>query len=754
MEYHPSHAEQLRYYHTVLPDETAPLPLDYTHCRKLALGTRVSVPIRNAFVKGTVISHKEHSPFESIKPIQSVLQDEPPIPEELLLLSRRISTYYCTPLAKVIRNILPGPVRKEVKEKRQLLVRSNVPKGQLIRTCRELQRQSPSQAKVSAIMLAHPKGLLLTELLEKAGTSKSPVDTLAKKGILSLASIRVDRTPLEEFEFFRTTPKLLTEEQRSAFDNIRLSIDRSRFLTHLIYGVTGSGKTEIYLQAIEHARSHNLGVILLVPEIALTAQTIERLKSRFTEKLGLFHHRLGDGARFDMWHAVRRGDINIVVGARSAVFAPVKRLGLIVVDEEHDSSYKQMTGQPCYHARDIAVMRGQLSRATVVLGSATPAMESYDNAKKGKYLLSTLTRRASDADLPKVRIIDMKRECEKSSGFRLLSDSLLDGIKKRCEKGEQTLLFLNRRGYNTMQLCTGCGEIVKCTRCDVSLTFHKTDNRLVCHLCRFTIAPAPTGCPYCKKGSCLRYRGAGTEQVQKTLHAILPRVRTLRMDADTTGHRGSHDLLFRSFKSGKADVLIGTQMIAKGLHFPAVTLVGIINADSGLGIPDFRAGEWTFRLLVQVAGRAGRGALEGEVIVQTSLPKHPVLRLAIEGDYTTFFEQEMKTRKPFRYPPFAGLAKITLSGPRPEKTAALGKRVRTALIRELPASCEILPLIPAGLTKTKERFRFQVLIKGERNTLLAKGIRRALQKIGEQNREMKILVDIDSLDMFGTTPEA
>ena len=733
-------------YVSVLLDQGLNKPLDYRYVGEIEVGMRVVVPVQKSLRKATVVALKETPSVPNVQEIREVLTEESLISEDLFELANWVSNYYCTPLRKVLHVILPATIRKETKAKEQLFVKRGLSPSQLAEHCRVLQQKNPAQAKILEVLLKSPKGILLTDLLEQSGCSKSPVETLAKKKLLSLETVQINRSPLEDLEFFQTKPKVLKDEQRKALDKIQHSLQSDDFKTHLIHGITGSGKTEIYLQAIQDARAQGKGVILLVPEIALTSQTIERLKSRFTEKLGILHHRLSDGERFDIWHAIRKGDISIVVGARSAIFCPVKNLGLIIVDEEHEGSYKQMEEQPCYHARDVAIMRGKLSHATVVLGSATPSLETYTNAKNGKYELSVLSKRATDAKLPKVQFVNMKEEFSRAGGFTLFSEALLDAIKKRYQKGEQSLLFLNRRGYHTFQLCTNCDQSIKCPHCDVSLTFHKKNNLLACHSCGFVLAPPPVQCPYCQATASLRYKGVGTEQVERTLHALFPDIRTLRMDADTTRHKGSHDLLLKSFRSGKADVLIGTQMIAKGLHFPAVTFVGVLNSDGALNLPDFRSSEWVFQLLTQVSGRAGRGELAGEVIIQTCMPDNPVLALAAKEDYPTFFQREIESRELFGYPPFTRLAKITFSGPNEQKVMAFAQQIQNALIDKLPPSYTIFPVIPSGYAKIKDQFRFKLLLKGARSQALSDAIRQTLEKYPQ--RAIRTLVDIDPVSTF------
>lgn len=588
--------------------------------------------------------------------------------------------------------------------------------------------------------------MLLSELLEETGGSRSPVDTLVKKGFLQLDILRIDRSPLTNEEYFQTRPKKLNPDQAEAFRKITETIEQNQFQTHLLYGVTGSGKTEVYLQAIDRALNQDKGTIMLVPEISLTAQTIERFRSRFEGHIAILHHRLSQGERFDEWHKIRRGDARIVIGARSAIFSPVKNLGLIIVDEEHESSYKQQEEAPAYHAREIAVMRGKIHSAAVVLGSATPSLESYQNALSQKYILSKLGQRP-DASLPQVTIIDMKKEYERKKGYTHFSEALLDGIRKRREAGEQTILFLNRRGYHTTLFCQNCQKAVSCPHCDAALTFHLGDNTLSCHLCGFALTPPPTTCPTCKSHNPMRYRGAGTEQIQKAIHAIFPEIRTMRMDADTTKHKGSHQKLFREFGSGKADVLIGTQMIAKGLHFPQVTLVGILNSDTSLNIPDFRASETSFQLITQVSGRAGRGALPGEVIIQTLMPDNQTIQLAAKQNYEQFFEEEITIRKLFNFPPCSSMAKIAFSGPDPKEVLEASESVRNTLLSALPPEYAVNPVVPSGHAKLKDRYRYQFLIRGPSISPINRALSQIKQTLKLKNN-LRMSIDINPTSTF------
>jgi primosomal protein N' (replication factor Y) len=472
--------------------------------------------------------------------------------------------------------------------------------------------------------------------------------------------------------------------------------------TFLLHGVTGSGKTEVYLQAIAHALEQGKGAIVLVPEISLTPQTVERFKARFSSGklqtlVAVLHSHLSSGERHDEWHKIRQGRARIVIGARSAIFAPVEPLGLVIVDEEHEHTYKQEEA-PRYHARDVAIMRGQMEGAVVVLGSATPSLESYYNCKKGKYTLLELPERVDDQKMPLVRVVDMRQAARKEKGTLVFSPQLKEAITKRLEKGEQTILFLNRRGYSSSLQCEKCGHVCECPNCSLSLTYHRPENLLRCHLCGYN-ERVPKVCPNEKcKNPAIRYSGLGTQKVEDVLGKLFPKARVKRMDADVMKRKEDYRKVLGDFRTGKIDILIGTQMIAKGLHFPNVTLVGIIFADLSLSMPDFRAGERTFQLLTQVAGRAGRGEVEGEVFVQAFAPFHPAIQYARRHDFVGFYEQELEFREQLKYPPTARVALLTLKGRNEQKVQLAAEHVR----KELAQLMNRVSTEAKGSTSTEE----------------------------------------------------
>jgi primosomal protein N' (replication factor Y) (superfamily II helicase) len=736
---------------SVLVDVHVDKPLDYTfrqmrpeHVKR---GMQVTVPLRGQIRSGLILEVKEKSDCPNLLPVHSLVSEESLVTEELFELALWMAGYYRCSLRQALKVILPSSLRKTAVPKELFYVKRVLSKDKLRDFCFANREKNPSQAKIIDEILMAKEGIFLSELLEKTNVSRSPVESLEKKGILKIEKIRSFRSPLVGEEYFKTQPKQLNDGQAEALKKIVSSIKSKIFETHLLYGITGSGKTEVYLQSIERALSQGLSSIMLVPEISLTAQIIEKLRSRFESQIAILHHRLSLGERTDEWFRIKSGTAKIVIGPRSALFSPVQNLGLIIVDEEHDAAYKQSEEPPCYHARDVAVMRGKINQAVVVLGTATPSLESYYNTQLGKYHLSKLSIRASHSLLPRVHIVDMKREYEKANGFTCFSELLIEKIKEKLASGEQAILFLNRRGYHTSLQCKECGHIFSCDSCAVALTFHRGENMLACHLCDKKISPPPTLCPKCKACAALKFTGVGTEQLERSVKALFPEARTLRVDGDTTKNKGSHERLFRIFSTQKADILIGTQMVAKGLHFPSVTLVAVIYGDAGLHIPDFRASEKVFQQITQVAGRSGRAELPGEVIIQTLLPEHATISYAAAQDFDSFYSAEMETRKIFSFPPFIHLVKLIFSGKNALQTQSSAERMCRYLSQRLSRRCQVHPVIPCGYAKIKDFYRFQCLIRGqsiyEINKILEQFlVEKALPK------NIRLHIDVDPLSTF------
>ncbi|MEM7148163.1 MAG: primosomal protein N', partial [Verrucomicrobiota bacterium] len=517
----------------------------------------------------------------------------------------------------------------------------------------------------------------------------------------------------------------------------------------LLHGVTGSGKTEVYLQAIQKVLDLNQTALVLVPEIALTPQTVERFKRRFApiqQQIAVLHSHLSQGERFDEWHKIHRNEAQVVIGARSAIFAPLDKLGLIIVDEEHENSYKQ-ENPPRYHARDVATVRGQIENCPVILGSATPSLESWHNAQRGKYQLLTLDQRADDRKMPLIRVVDMRNEARKKrDGIpSLLAEHLRIAILKRLDQNEQVILFLNRRGFATSLVCQECGYVCHCRHCSVPLTFHRTDEKLLCHICGFQQV-APAKCPECQSRT-IRFSGYGTQKIEDLLRNEFQGHRIARVDADSMRRKNELRNTLRDFKARKIQILLGTQMIAKGLHFPNVTLVGILNADLGLHMPDFRAGERTFQLLTQVAGRAGRGDRLGEVIVQTHTPQHPAIQFARHHDYLGFAEQELPFRKQFSYPPYLPALLITVRSPHERRAQfsaeTLAKRLRPAL----PDSVLFTDPLPSPLVKAAGQFRFQIMLRSPSTRAMTEPLNQVLKNLSFPD-DVLVVPDVDPYSLM------
>jgi primosomal protein N' (replication factor Y) len=690
-------------------------------------GVWVEVPLRQRISRGYVVAVRPETGVSSPLPIRSVLSDGPVLTDDLFRLALWMASYYATPIERVLKTMLPSGVRKATTIKRQYLVKRSKTRDELVFCYKEIVGRAPAQARVIELLLKTTRGIFLSELLEQAECTPAAVKALADKGLVSLELVRADQSVLTGESYFRTKPKVLLPEQQTALDAILAPLSSGTFCVKLLHGVTGSGKTEVYMQAIDAALQLGKGVLMLVPEIALTTQTIQRFRSRFSVPLAVLHHKLSDGERHAMWTEMRQGRRRVVIGARSAVFSPIPNLGLVVIDEEHEHSYKQTDDSPSYHARDVGVMRAKMNGAVVILGSATPALESFYNATTNKYQLLTLSVRPSDAILPQVHIVDMKREYEKAKGITLFSELLLNKVQERVARGEQAMLFLNRRGYHTTSTCVQCGMVVKCDHCDGAMTFHKSRNSLFCHLCGAE-RPPPTTCPYCKATSMIKYQGVGTEKIEAMLRGIFPGIRLLRADADSARHKGALEKLLNDFRTGKADVMVGTQMIAKGLHFPEVTLVGILNCDASLQIPDFRSQESIFQLITQVAGRAGRGRVRGEVVLQTSLPDHPTIQAASRQDYNSFFRDELEIRKTFNFPPFTHIVKFVFHGPDEQSVRAAAALWAEELQRRLPAQFLCHPALPCGHAKINDRWRYQCLVRGPSVSAITSAIEHIDQK--------------------------
>ncbi|HEU5131774.1 MAG TPA: primosomal protein N', partial [Pyrinomonadaceae bacterium] len=582
----------------------------------------------------------------------------------------------------------------------------------------------------------------LQSLLNTADVSASTITSLEKKSLLEVYDDAIRRDPLADTFGVSDAEHSLTAAQSSVLTQIEQQMSSGAYSAFLLHGVTGSGKTEIYMRAMNKALSLGRSSMMLVPEIALTPVFSRRLRARFGDQVAIFHSSLQKGERFDEWTRVRNGEARVVIGTRSAVFAPVKNLGLIVVDEEHESSYRQQES-PYYNARDVAIVRAQKESATVVLGSATPSLESFHNARKGKYHFVTLPERIGARPMAEAKIIDMRNVFVRHGKPRVFSDELLEAIRETRERGEQSIILLNRRGYSSFILCRSCGETVQCPNCDVTLTYHRSERVIVCHYCNHREA-VPRVCPSCGK-KYIYYVGEGTEQLEEMLKTLFPALRVARIDRDTTARRKVFEQSLNDFSTGRIDTLVGTQMLAKGHDFPNVTLVGVVSVDAGLALPDFRSAERTFQLITQVAGRAGRGDRPGRVLIQTYHPYHYALRHACAQDYEGFYEEELRYRQNHSYPPFVALASLLVHGPDLGKVRndSLELRKQLDLVNQ-ERKCRVLGPAPAPLSRLKGEHRFQLLIKSRsRKDLreIADAAMRAVAESGVNLRSINLEID-------------
>ncbi|HIE11711.1 MAG TPA: primosomal protein N', partial [Kiritimatiellae bacterium] len=605
----------------------------------------------------------------------------------------------------------------------------------------QLRRRAPRQARILEI-LSEQGSSRLSVLLKKSGAGRQSVRRLESKGWVRTARRTAERDPWERELILPSTPPELMPQQKRALAAIGDAIQGGEPRVVLLFGVTGSGKTEVYLGAIAEVLQRGQGAIVLVPEISLTPQTVERFRSRFGDTVAVLHSGLSEGERHDEWHRLNRGEARIAIGARSALFAPVRNPGLIVVDEEHETTYKQEE-TPRYHARDVAVMRGRQEGCAVVLGSATPSLETYYNAVRGKYRLVELPVRVDHRRMPTVRVVDMRVEAEKA-GLRVISADLLEAVRLRLERGEQVMFFLNRRGFASALICPRCGYAAACADCSVTMTYHLQGPRLLCHLCGRE-QKVPARCPQCGDKT-FRYAGVGTQRVEQVAARLFPGAVVQRMDSDITTRRGAHRRILWDFRAGKIDILIGTQMIAKGLDFPNVTLVGVIYADIMLHMPDFRAAERTFQLLTQVAGRAGRGELSGEVVVQTFTPYHPAIQAARSLDFRTFYDQEVEFRRELAYPPFARLACVRFRGESEAAVKETAERLKHAVEPELSGTAISGPA-PAPVAKVRGKFRYQLLLRSRGIRTVCRALKDILRRF-RAPRGVEITVDVDPVSLL------
>ncbi|AEG40085.1 primosomal protein N' [Lactobacillus kefiranofaciens] len=766
--------------------------------KSIQIGSRVVVPFGRRKVQGFVVGLTEKSEFKGkLKDLLVIVDEMPPLTPELVDLSQSLAKDIFSYRIKILQAMLPWVMRAGY---RKLLVPNNDQAKQLpffkgdpidlnkltdlqqIEKVHQLLRNDDAKIEYLVENRAKKKKenqyalaldsteytkiyntlrqnavkqkKLVMDIIENAATypksqnklekelglTAAVLNSAVKKGWLVKKAVEVYRNPLAGFEDDeKPKPVTLNEQQQAALDQIASAINKRRSKTFLLEGITGSGKTEVYLHAISKALSQGRNALMLVPEISLTPQMVRQVKARFGNQVAVLHSALSEGEKYDEWRRIRRGETKVVVGARSAVFAPLDNIGLIVIDEEHEASYKQET-DPRYNAKDVALWRSRYHHCPLVLGSATPALGIRARAQKHVYQLLRLTKRANNKKLPQVNLIDLKH-VQFAGGQFDLSVDLVAAIKKRLEKKEEVILMLNRRGFANFMLCRECGFVLKCPNCDVSLNLHKDTNSMQCHYCGHS-EPIPQACPNCQSKQ-IRFLGTGTQKVQEELKELLPGARILRMDVDTTRRKGSYKRILDAFGDHEADILLGTQMIAKGLDFPNVTLVGVINADTGLWISDYNASERTFELLTQVAGRAGRAEKEGEVLIQTYNPEHYAIQLAKTQDYERFYGYEMHVRHEGNYPPYFFTVLISISAKKEQNAAREAFRIKRYLMQHLGQETIILGPSPSAISRLKNKYYYQILVKYKKEPNLNKLLHH-VQDSAQEARKYGLSIFIDN----------
>lgn len=742
--------------HSPLYIEVAvPLPLDGTfHYRvppelanHLCPGIRVFVPFGKRKVTAYLLGFSMPPPGQQLKDMLEVLDEEPLWTEKELTFFRWIADYYLHPLGEVLQTALPSAIKRQNAShgsgendssrkgiKRERFARAEATTNPPVLRGRSKELLAFLQQAATAIPVA--------ELRSRFGECGPNLKKLAALGLLSVEERECYRDPFAGIAVTSDCPKALTSQQAAALQAILAACTAGQFAPFLLHGVTGSGKTEIYLQAIAHQLDQGKNALVLVPEISLTPQLVHRFRARFGNGIAVLHSALSDGERFDEWRRIRRNEVRIVIGARSAIFAPLAQIGIIVVDEEHEASFKQADGLR-YNARDLALVRGQQEQAVVVLGSATPLVTSRYAAQQGKLGYLLLSERVGARPLPETLLLPVRISNEAP-----LAPQLIEALQENLHRGEQSLLFLNRRGFANWLVCPACGTELQCPNCSVTLTYHHQRRRSICHYCDYQV-PAPCICPACGEQE-LKEMGAGTERIEHTLRELFPQARIARMDSDTTAGKGGHARILDKVRHNEVDILIGTQMIAKGHDFPGVTLVGVLQAEGSLYLPDFRASERTFQVLSQVIGRAGRGELPGRVLLQTMHGDHYSICRAVAHDYDQFYLEELSFREELHYPPFGHLAAIRLSATSESNLLTASRKAADLLQllkNRLGLRCEILGPAPALLYRLRGRFRHQILLKDTNRTTLRR-LLHAYRKERQLATTVREALDIDPVDVL------
>lgn len=680
----------------------------------IKIGSRVIVPFTagNKAVEGFCVGLAENSDAKKLKSVIRTANDTTAFDADMLPLIEWMHEKYLTSYLDIIHTLVPSGT--SVKSKG---IRLRITAEEALKTADEIRKKAPKQAEMLEI-LSENVCVALADLVKFTDSSQSTAKALVKKGFCEEIMLTADRDPYRSRTFEKTEKLMPTPEQRTAINEITEAIDKADGQTYLLHGVTGSGKTEVFMQTIEYTVGIGKTAVMLVPEISLTPQMVSRFMSRFQSRIAIFHSALSVGERFDQWKRIKDGKADVVIGARSAIFTPLKNIGIIIMDEEHSDTYKSEMS-PRYHAREVASFRARQTGSALVLASATPSIESYFKARSGEYKLLSMCERYNKNKMPEISVIDMRNELSRGN-TSMLSGKLYREIAENLNRSEQTILFMNRRGFSSFVSCRTCGYVPQCPNCNISLTYHKFSGSLKCHYCGYE-RPNYTLCPECGS-KYIRYFGGGTQRVEAEINRLFPNASTIRMDMDTTGTKNSHEKILKRFEKEKIDILIGTQMVAKGLDFENVTLVGVITADTMLHIHDFRSGERTFAMLEQVSGRAGRGRREGRAVIQTYTPEHEAVALVQTHDYNSFYDIEIAERNMMWYPPFCKIVSVQFQGSDEQKTGDTARRFREEVgdIKAIGQKIQVLGPIPAYISKVKNKYRWQIIFKCEDDDALGK----------------------------------
>ena len=718
----------------------------------IAPGKRVAVPLGrgNRTVTGFCVALTHESGGQVSRPhklkfVDEVVDDRVLASDHMLQLTKWMSDYYLARWGQVLQAGIPSGVRTSAGTREVTFYELHSDFDH-----EEIEKLPGKQRKVAQMLAGSPMPLTGDQLSKMAGCTMAPIRSLVKKGVLNTTKRRINTGNTTKTSVTKQPNIPLNADQSVAYDAIIESLRAQQYETLLMHGVTGSGKTEVYMQAIEEVIRYRRQAIVLVPEISLTPQTCERFQSRF-DTVAVLHSHLSDAERHWHWQQIADGNVQVVIGARSAIFAPTPHLGLVILDEEHEPTFKQET-IPRYHARDVAIKRAQLEGIPLVLGSATPSLESWQSASAGEFKLLSMPSRVLDRPLPHVSTIDLRAEYKSKSHRGVISRPLVNAIKETLNDNGQIILLLNRRGYSTSIQCPSCGHVVNCPQCEIPLTHHKfapnqkLSERAICHWCEYEIN-APDRCPDCSFDG-IRYGGVGTQKLETEINARFPEATCLRMDSDTMTRPNSHEKALDRFRKGDVQILVGTQMIAKGLDFPNVTLVGVINADTALHLPDFRAGERTFQLVTQVAGRTGRGSRGGYVLVQTFTPEHPAIQAAVKHQFEMFAEKELPGRQQFGYPPFCSMVRLIVRGPDEQQTMAFADLLARNCRNDLEGSdARILGPAPAPLARIRDKFRCHVLLMSENLNILQQSVKKQMDSLKSPS-EVQWVVDVDPLSLL------